>query len=129
MSSKNSAPDSAPNKKVISNILVKALCKKEVQDALKEACRGKDPEETLKEVTMAVPMLLALTICPAMLGTQEAIRQSQSKNKREEHRARRCNLVVSCVKQSIRSRDIDGKLVVLKDNKVGPSGCELCRNI
>ncbi|KAI0827801.1 hypothetical protein F5Y06DRAFT_291072 [Hypoxylon sp. FL0890] len=67
---------------------------------------------------MAVPMLLALTIAPALLGTQEAIRQSQSKNKREEHRARRCNLVVSCVKQSIRSRDINGKLVVLKDNKL-----------
>ncbi|KAI1141723.1 hypothetical protein F5Y05DRAFT_402667 [Hypoxylon sp. FL0543] len=67
---------------------------------------------------MAVPMLLALTIAPALLGTQEAIRQSQSKNKREEHRARRCNLVVSCVKQSIRSRDINGKLIVLKDNKL-----------
>ncbi|OTA61579.1 hypothetical protein K449DRAFT_406028 [Hypoxylon sp. EC38] len=67
---------------------------------------------------MAVPMLLALTIAPALLGTQEAIRQSQSKNKREEHRARRCNLVVSCVKQSIRSRDLNGKIVVLKDNKL-----------
>ncbi|KAI1374371.1 hypothetical protein F4677DRAFT_447366 [Hypoxylon crocopeplum] len=67
---------------------------------------------------MAVPMLLALTIAPALLGTQEAIRQSQSKNKREEHRARRCNLVVSCVKQSIRSRDINGRIVVLKDNKL-----------
>ncbi|RYO93387.1 hypothetical protein DL766_000777 [Monosporascus sp. MC13-8B] len=67
---------------------------------------------------MSISMLLALTICPAMLGTQEAIRQSQSKNKREEHRARRCNLVVSCVKPSIRSRDIDGKLVVLKDKKL-----------
>ncbi|KAI0376427.1 hypothetical protein F5Y04DRAFT_273705 [Hypomontagnella monticulosa] len=67
---------------------------------------------------MAVPMLLALTIAPALLGTQEAIRQSQSKNKREEHRSRRCNLFVSCVKQSIRSRDISGKLVVLKDNKL-----------
>jgi hypothetical protein len=72
----------------------------------------------LQEVTMAIPMLLALTICPAMLGTQEAIRQSQSKNKREEHRARRCNLIVSCVKPSIRSRDINGKLIVLKDSKV-----------
>ncbi|KAI2780479.1 hypothetical protein F4815DRAFT_499746 [Daldinia loculata] len=67
---------------------------------------------------MAIPMILALTIAPALLGTQEAIRQSQSKNKREEHRARRCNLVVSCVKQSIRSRDINGKIVVLKDNKL-----------
>ncbi|KAI0602089.1 hypothetical protein F4775DRAFT_581851 [Biscogniauxia sp. FL1348] len=67
---------------------------------------------------MALSMMLALTICPAMLGTQEAIRQSQSKTKREEHRARRSNLIVSCVKSSIRSRDIDGKLVVLKDNKL-----------
>ncbi|KAL7622027.1 hypothetical protein AAE478_007528 [Parahypoxylon ruwenzoriense] len=67
---------------------------------------------------MALPMILALTIAPALLGTQEAIRQSQAKSKREEHRSRRCNLVVSCVKQSIRSRDINGKLVVLKDNKL-----------
>lgn len=80
--------------------------------------QGKTLQEALEEVAMAVPMLLALTIAPALLGTQEAIRQSQSKNKREEHRARRCNLFVSCVKQSIRSRDISGKLVVLKDNKV-----------
>ncbi|KAJ3578066.1 hypothetical protein NPX13_g2497 [Xylaria arbuscula] len=129
MSSEDPTPSSTPSEKTISNILVEALCKKEVQDALKEACRGKEPEESLREATMAVPMLLAITICPALLGTQEAIRQSQSKNKREEHRARRCNLVVSCVKQSIRSRDIDGKLVVLKDNKLWittapPASCE-----
>ncbi|KAI1494871.1 hypothetical protein F5X96DRAFT_692241 [Biscogniauxia mediterranea] len=80
--------------------------------------RGNNLQEALEEVAMALPMMLALTICPAMLGTQEAIRQSQSKTKREEHRARRCNLIVSCVKPSIRSRDIDGKLVVLKDNKL-----------
>ncbi|KAI5923485.1 hypothetical protein F4810DRAFT_208408 [Camillea tinctor] len=80
--------------------------------------RGNNLQEVLEEVAMALPMMLALTICPAMLGTQEAIRQSQSKTKREEHRARRCNLIVSCVKSSIRSRDINGKLVVLKDNKL-----------
>ncbi|KAI1073776.1 hypothetical protein F5B20DRAFT_492978 [Whalleya microplaca] len=80
--------------------------------------RGNNLQEALEEVAMALPTLLAITICPALLGTQEAIRQSQSKNKREEHRARRCNLVVSCVKQSIRSRDINGRLVVLKDNKL-----------
>ncbi|CAJ2505775.1 Uu.00g131690.m01.CDS01 [Anthostomella pinea] len=79
---------------------------------------GDNLDDILGEIAMAIPMLLALTICPAILGTQEAIRQSQSKNEREEHRARRCNLVVSCVKQSIRSRDINGKLVVLKDNKL-----------
>ncbi|KAI1341051.1 hypothetical protein F5Y15DRAFT_23890 [Xylariaceae sp. FL0016] len=84
--------------------------------------QGQRIPETVEELKMAVPMILALTICPAMLGTQEAIRQSQSKNKREEHRARRCNLVVSCVKQSIRSRDINQKLVVLKDNKLYIAG-------
>ncbi|KAI0977526.1 hypothetical protein F4678DRAFT_468662 [Xylaria arbuscula] len=118
MSSENPTPDSTLHNKTISDILAGALCKKETQEALKEACRGKTLEQIAQEATMAIPMLLALTICPALLGTQESIRQSQSKNKREEHRARRCNLVVSCVKQSIRSRDINGKLVVLKDNKL-----------
>ncbi|KAI8951488.1 hypothetical protein F4801DRAFT_544866, partial [Xylaria longipes] len=118
MSSEHYTRKSTVYDKTISDILGEAFRKEEVQTALKEACRGKAPEQVVQEATMAVPMLLALTICPALLGTQEAIRQSQSKNKREEHRARRCNLVVSCVKQSIRSRDIDGKLVVLKDNKL-----------
>ncbi|CEI40183.1 hypothetical protein FVEN_g1334 [Fusarium venenatum] len=93
------------------------LCKQkllEEVEKLKEAVQKDDKGG----VIMAIPMLLALTVCPAMLGTQEAIRQSQSKTKREEHRARRCNLVVSCVKPSIRSRDINNKLVVLKDSKL-----------
>jgi hypothetical protein len=81
---------------------------------VKEAVQKGDPHQ----VAMSLSVLLALTICPAMLGSQEAIRQSQSKSRREEHRARRCNLVVSCVKRSIRSRDINNKLVVLRDNKV-----------
>ncbi|KAH7320180.1 hypothetical protein B0I35DRAFT_230576 [Stachybotrys elegans] len=82
--------------------------------AIRLAVRSGD----VNQVAMAIPMLLALTICPAMLGTQEAIRQSQSKNKREEHRARRCNLIATCVKPSIRSRDINGKIIVLKDSKL-----------
>lgn len=86
----------------------------EVLDTIRKAVLAGDAQK----VIMSLAMLLALTVCPAMLGTQEAIRQSQSKNKREEHRARRCNLVVSCCKSSIRSRDINGKLVVLKDKKV-----------
>lgn len=96
--------------------LLSGVCKQkllEEVDKLKEAVRKDDKDK----VIMAIPMLLALTVCPAMLGTQEAIRQSQSKSKREEHRGRRCNLVVSCVKPSIRSRDINNKLVVLKDSK------------
>ncbi|CAF3470118.1 unnamed protein product [Fusarium graminearum] len=97
--------------------LLRSACKHrllEEVDKLKEAVQKDDKDK----VIMAIPMLLALTVCPAMLGTQEAIRQSQSKTKREEHRGRRCNLVVSCVKPSIRSRDINNKLVVLKDSKL-----------
>ncbi|RBR17611.1 uncharacterized protein FIESC28_06435 [Fusarium coffeatum] len=97
--------------------LLSGVCKQkllEEVDKLKEAVQKDDKDK----VIMSIPMLLALTVCPAMLGTQEAIRQSQSKSKREEHRGRRCNLVVSCVKPSIRSRDINNKLVVLKDSKL-----------
>jgi hypothetical protein len=71
-----------------------------------------------QSVSMSLSMLLALTICPAMLGSQEAIRQSQSKTRREEHRGRRCNLVVSCIKSSTRARDVDRRKIVLRDSKV-----------
>ncbi|KAJ4295442.1 hypothetical protein N0V90_007454 [Kalmusia sp. IMI 367209] len=67
---------------------------------------------------MVLPILIAIVSAPALLGTQEAIRQSQSKEKREEHRARRCNLVASCVKSSLRSREINGRPIVLKDGKL-----------
>ncbi|GME57175.1 hypothetical protein GTA08_BOTSDO09442 [Neofusicoccum parvum] len=53
-----------------------------------------------------------------MLGTQEAIRQSQAKEKREEHRARRCNLIVGCVRTSLKGREINGKKIVLRDSKL-----------
>ncbi|KAK9444114.1 hypothetical protein VB005_02310 [Metarhizium brunneum] len=71
-----------------------------------------------EDIAMAIPLLLALSICPAMLGTQEGIRQSQAQNRREEHRSRRCNLMVSCIKPSVRKREIDGTLVMLKDAKL-----------
>lgn len=118
-----SSPSSA---NILSNLqqALGPICKQkllEEVDKIKEAIEKDDPQK----VIMAIPMLLALTICPAMLGTQEAIRSSQSKSRREEHRARRCNLVVSCVKPSIRSRDINNKLVVLKDSKVSSTSAHL----
>ncbi|KAF2116334.1 hypothetical protein BDV96DRAFT_480441, partial [Lophiotrema nucula] len=67
---------------------------------------------------MVLSVLVAIIAAPALLGSQEAIRQSQSKEKREEHRARRCNLVVSCVKSSLRSREINGRPVVLRNGKL-----------
>jgi len=68
--------------------------------------------------TMALSMLIAIIAAPGLLGSQEAIRQSQSQEKREEHRARRCNLIATCVKSSIRSREINGRPVVLRNGKL-----------
>jgi hypothetical protein len=65
-------------------------------------------------------MLIALITAPALLATSEAIRQGQSKDRKEEHRARRSNLVVSCVDSSPLSLDIDHRQVALKNNKVSP---------
>lgn len=49
-------------------------------------------------LTMVLSILIATIIAPGLLGSQEDIRQSQSKEKREEHRARRCNLIATCVR-------------------------------
>jgi len=68
--------------------------------------------------SMVLSILIALAAAPGLLGTQEAIRQGQAKERREEHRARRCNLIASCVRSSRRSREINGRRVVLRDGKV-----------
>lgn len=70
------------------------------------------------EPTMVLGILIAALVAPGLLGSQEAIRQGQSKDKREEHRARRCNLIATCVKSSPRSREIDGRPVVLRNGKL-----------
>ncbi|KAI4950140.1 hypothetical protein J4E91_004796 [Alternaria rosae] len=67
---------------------------------------------------MVLSILIATIVAPGLLGSQEAIRQSQSKEKREEHRARRCNLIATCVKSSPRSREINGRQVVLRNGKL-----------
>ncbi|KAH9892194.1 hypothetical protein F4778DRAFT_329644 [Xylariomycetidae sp. FL2044] len=67
---------------------------------------------------MSLPMLVAIMICPAMLGAQESIRGSQSQAKREEHRGRKCNLVVSCAQPSSLSSEIDNKRIVLWESKL-----------
>jgi hypothetical protein len=68
--------------------------------------------------TMVLSILIAIIAAPGLLGSSEAIRQSQSQEKREEHRARRCNLVVTCVKSSGRSRELNGRIVVLRNGKL-----------
>jgi hypothetical protein len=63
-------------------------------------------------------ILIALIATPALLATSEAIRQGQSKDRKEEHRARRSNLVISYVDSSPLSFDIDHRQVALRNNKV-----------
>ncbi|KAG9235345.1 hypothetical protein BJ875DRAFT_272708 [Amylocarpus encephaloides] len=63
-------------------------------------------------------MLLALITTPAILATSEAIRQGQTKERREEHRARRSNLIVSCVDDSEYSHEIDHRMVGLKNERL-----------
>lgn len=67
---------------------------------------------------MVLGILIATITAPGLLGSQEAIRQSQSKEKREEHRARRCNLIATCVKSSGRSRELNGRPVVLRNGRL-----------
>lgn len=67
---------------------------------------------------MVLSILIAAITAPGLLGSQEAIRQGQSKERREEHRARRCNLIATCIKPSLRSKEIDGRPVVLRNDKL-----------
>ena len=67
---------------------------------------------------MVLGLITAIVAGPAILGTTEAIRLGQDKNSREEHRSRRCNLIVSCVTDEEHSQELNGRQVVLKDGKV-----------
>ena len=72
-------------------------------------------------------LLLAMATVPGMLGTQEAIRQGQQKERREEHRARRCNLIATCIKSSVRAQEINGRPLVLENGTVRPVNSSKCR--
>ncbi|TEY82585.1 hypothetical protein BOTCAL_0028g00060 [Botryotinia calthae] len=63
-------------------------------------------------------LLIALVTAPALLATNEAIRQGQAKDRKEEHRARRCDLIASCVEASPLSLEVDHRQVVLRDSKL-----------
>jgi hypothetical protein len=67
---------------------------------------------------MALSMLVALITCPALLATSESIHQGQQKDRKEAHRARRCNLVATCVKPNRWASEIDHKAVVLLNGKL-----------
>lgn len=54
----------------------------------------------------------------AVFGSAEAIRQTQAKTRRQEHRSRKNNLVVHCPKSSRYSTEIEGRHVILSGEKV-----------
>lgn len=68
---------------------------------------------------MVLGLLTAIAACPAIIGTTEAVRQGQNKNAKEKHRGQKSNLIARCPnsKSSKRSQ-VDGRLVVLRENKV-----------
>ncbi|CZR65446.1 uncharacterized protein PAC_15346 [Phialocephala subalpina] len=54
----------------------------------------------------------------ALFGISEAIKQTQSKARRDEHRSRKCHLLVHCSKSSQYSPILEGKRVVLSGDKL-----------
>jgi hypothetical protein len=67
---------------------------------------------------MVLGILTAIAACPAIIGTTEAIRQGQRNNAKERHRGQKSNLIASCPSKSSQSAKINGRVVVLRKNKV-----------
>jgi hypothetical protein len=67
---------------------------------------------------MVVGLITAIAAGPAIFGTSEGIRIGQSRDKRDEARGRRCNLIVNCSSQSQHANELNGRQVVLLNEKV-----------
>lgn len=71
---------------------------------------------TQTDMAANLNFIVALAAC---VGSIEAIRQTQAKSRRQEHRSRKNNLVVHCSKSSRYCALLEGRHVVLSGNKVG----------
>ncbi|RDW62312.1 hypothetical protein BP6252_11745 [Coleophoma cylindrospora] len=67
---------------------------------------------------MAFAVLAFLAGGPAVLGLNEAIRQGVTKERREEHRARRVNLLTHFPSPTETSMTLEGKRIVLRNKKL-----------
>jgi hypothetical protein len=67
---------------------------------------------------MVLGLLTAIAACPAIVGTTEAVRQGQRTNAKEQQRGVKSNLIVSCVSTSLAGSEINGRYIVLRNNKV-----------
>ena len=63
-------------------------------------------------------IITSIAACPAIMGTTEAVRQGQSQNKKQQHRGRKSNLLVTCSDPSRKARDVHGGTVVLRESKL-----------
>lgn len=68
-------------------------------------------------------MVLGALLCLAgVTGSSEGLKASQAKSRKEEHRTRKNNLIVHCLKSSQYSQSLEGRRVVLSGDKVGGDG-------
>jgi hypothetical protein len=67
---------------------------------------------------MVFGILTAIAVCPAIVGTTEAVRQGQRKNSKEIHRGLKSNLFVSCTTNTRAGKEVNGSAIVLRNGKV-----------
>lgn len=67
---------------------------------------------------MVLGVITSIAACPAIVGTTEAIQNSQRQQRKGEHRQRKTNLVVACADPSAQGDYVDASYIVLRDNKV-----------
>lgn len=67
---------------------------------------------------MVLGIITAIAACPAIIGTNQAVTQGQHKNAKEKHRGLKTNLIVTCTGSSSGSHEVNGRSVVLLNNKV-----------
>ncbi|MBE3048202.1 hypothetical protein IMZ48_38000 [Candidatus Bathyarchaeota archaeon] len=67
---------------------------------------------------MVLGIITSVAACPAIVGTTEAIQNSQRQERKAQHRGTKTNLVVACADPSADGDYIDGSYIVLRDNKV-----------
>ena len=83
-----------------------------------DGVNGAKEEIIEQKDNMVLGLLTAIAACPAIIGTTEAVRQGQKKNAKEKHRGQKSNLIAHCSSKSSKKSQIDGGLVVLRNNKV-----------
>lgn len=78
---------------------------------------------SLRSMSQQVSFIVAFA---SVFGAAEAIRQTQARARRQEHRSRKNNLVIHCTKSSRYSPLLEGKHVILSGDKVRHPSTSFC---